>query len=364
MKFHVRLALPIVLSVAGCGGMLPTPKDQAAQIDFGASYMNSLTEKYQPADQSTGPKLRQRLEEYDALEGVDLDTDARKNDALARAQANADIRSLTSDLQAIDAETARYLSFKAIEENRLASLEKEILALNRKASPPDAQIAAAQDRIDARKTKLSDIASTLKKLESDKSLQSLIIEEKKSVINRIDGKTYDTSEAKRKIIRNGIVRDFMAIADHNYLQFKNDLLAGRVRSDTAADISELLLSTATTLTGGLMAKSNLGAASTLLKGSRATVDKNFFAQQTMRAIINSMEVGRSSDKTVINSKMTQSTDTYPISEAISDVQRYQSRASLFLAVLDLANQSGKSAASLEDNLNDAAIKAATSGAHQ
>lgn len=351
MKFHMLLALPILLSLPGCAGMIRTPQDQATQIDFGASYMNSLSEKYKPSDNSTVTQLRQQLTKYDDLEGLDMDEEARRIDLGIKSKALAEIQSMTNSVHGIDAEISRQLTYKTIEENRLKALEKEFLALNKKTPPPDVAIAALQDKIDERKTKISEIASTLKKFEADKSSQSLLIEEKKLAVKTIDGKVYQTSETHRMRIRNGIVRDFMAIADHNYMQFKNELLAGRVRTDTIADITELLLSTATTLTGGLMTKTNLGAASTLLKGSRATVDKNFFAQQTMRAIINSMEASRSSDKTVIISKMNKSTSIYPISEAISDVQRYQSRASLFLAVLDLANQSGKSAVSLEKDLN-------------
>ncbi|MGX9713129.1 hypothetical protein ACWYXJ_02595 [Janthinobacterium lividum] len=351
MKFHMFLTLPMLLSLAGCAGMIRTPQDQATQIDFSASYMNSLSEKYKPNDKLTSSNFHQQLINYDSLEGKDLDEEARKADVGIKSLALVDIHSLTNGLHSIEADISRHLTYKAIEENRLKALEKEFSALNKKTPPSDVAIAALQDKIDERKTKLSEIASTLRKFEADKSSQILLIEEKKLIVKTIDGKVYQTSEKDRMRIRNGIVRDFMAIADHNYMQFKNELLAGRVRTDTIADITELLLSTATTLTGGLMTKTNLGAASTLLKGSRATVDKNFFAQQTMRAIINSMEASRSSDKTVIISKMNKSTSVYPISEAISDVQRYQSRASLFLAVLDLANQSGKSAVSLEKDLN-------------
>ena len=125
---------------------------------------------------------------------------------------------------------------------------------------------------------------------------------------------------------------------------------GRATGDTMLDISELMLSTATTLTGGAMAKANLGAASTLLKGSRTSVDKNFFAQQALAAILNAIEDRRQLDKLAIIKGLGATTIDYSLQQALADVRLYQSRANLMSGVLDLANQSANNAKISEDKV--------------
>jgi hypothetical protein len=146
------------------------------------------------------------------------------------------------------------------------------------------------------------------------------------------------------------MNDFLAIADFHYYEFKNNLMAGRASSDTLLDISELVLSTATTLTGGLTAKTNLGASSTLLKGSRAAVDKNLFVQQTLAAIINGIDDRRQKDRADIVNKMQQTTDQYPLAQGLSDVQLYQSRASLVAGAMAVANETANKSHDSEINL--------------
>jgi hypothetical protein len=152
---------------------------------------------------------------------------------------------------------------------------------------------------------------------------------------------YEKNVESRKNIRNEVINDYMALVDSDYMYFKNGLLAGRAESDAVMDIAELLISTSSTLFGGLGGKANLGAASTLIKGSRSAYDKNFFAQQTIASIINLIEKGRNQVRQNIRSKIGLSSEEYSLSEAISDVNLYGNKANLLAGALDVANASAK-----------------------
>jgi len=204
---------------------------------------------------------------------------------------------------------------------------------------PAADVEAA---IDANKKDLDD--ATSKRIDQQNAIATLI------------NKDYSVeADEPRRRYRNGVINDFLAIADFHYYDFRNQLMAGRASSDTLLDISELLLSTATTLTGGLVAKTNLGASSTLLKGSRSAVDKNFFVQQTLAAIINGIEDRRQKDRADIVKKMQQTTDQYPLAQALSDVQLYQSRASLVAGAMAVANETANKSNVSEKALQDAQL---------
>lgn len=350
MKISTMPTLIIILSFTGCAQLVPNQREQAIQTDFGSIYMTFLANKYKSANGSLNTSLDEKLKKYDELEEIDLDLTIKKEDQKLKSDLDTEIDGINSSLTLSDQKLTATKSQKTVEEKSLKELKEKLANLGMSDPEAESKKEILNKEINEKTSYLSTLASEISKTEEYKALISPNLSKKQVERKNLEDKLYSSSEEKRKRIRNEIARDFLAIADNDYMNFKNSLLSGRVKSDTIADISELLLSTATTLTGGLMSKTNLGAASTLLKGSRATVDKNFFAQQTMRAIINSMEESRASDKFIINEKMKRPTITYSISEAISDVQRYQSRANLFLAVLDLANQSGKSAVKAEENL--------------
>jgi hypothetical protein len=167
----------------------------------------------------------------------------------------------------------------------------------------------------------------------------------------LDERDYDgLADERRRSVRNELVHEMLFEADDIYMDFKNQLLAVRAGADTVLDISELFISTATVLSGGAMAKANLGAASTLLKGSRTSFDKNFFAQQALASIINAMEDKRQVDKLAIITGLSKSTANYPLAQAVSDVRSYRSRASLMSGVLDVANQTANKAKESEAKL--------------
>lgn len=332
-------------SLNGCASIskMMAPKGQAMENDISKNYMAALTEKYQPTDKNKAD-FSARVALYDNLGAQEqiLDTKQKETDKV-------EIKLLTDRGVMLRREIGT-------QNNTISALNRDLKIGQKKKDAVEANIAKLEKQNSGEPLqKLTDGLATLEgaivelqgKIDSAENDKTYLTEQltlNTANITSLSTKRYETAaEVDRKKIRAEITKDFLAIADFTYYDFKTELLAGRAQTDSILDIAELVLSSATTLTGGAMAKTNLGAASTLMKGSRATVDKNFFAQQTMRAIINAMEDGRATDKALILNKLQSSTTDYPLSEAVSDVMRYQSRASLFVAILDIANKTGASA---------------------
>lgn len=341
--------------LAGCSSIeLVQNPQQAKPVDFGKLYTGTLAAKYGLPDEDGKTGLVERLRQYDGAESerAALEESRRASEAKQREALKDQARDLQT---AIQNASNKSVVAKGEKQATKVKIDHLVQLQARLAKQPATE--ETNNRIAGIKLELENLGTTSELIDAnqiliDGELTALRADlaRIKNAITALD-KEVDPVELRKKMIRDEVVKDFLAMADSNYLEFKDVLLTGRATTDTVGDIAELLLSTAATLTGGVTSKTNLAAASTLLKGSRATIDKNFFAQQTMRAIINSIEAGRASDKQLILAKLNKPTSDYPLSEAVSDAQRYESRASLASAILDIANQTGENAANETRLLN-------------
>ncbi|HBF49265.1 MAG TPA: hypothetical protein DDX04_01510 [Massilia sp.] len=334
---------------AGCSPLkLAQERQQAKPVDFGELYNGAMVSKYKKQQSNSDrTKFEQLMFDYDDAENqrAVLEKAHREVEQTQRDALDLQVQDLNKAIIEANKSSASAKKEKEDAAIKMAHIDKEKEALGKRPQTDDSAMRIAQMNLarsgysaemEVAAAMLILFEAELVRLRDNKLRISASI----ATLNKDD----DPVELKKRGIRDQIVKDYLALADANYFAFKDDLLTGRAATDTIGDIAELLLSTATTLTGGVNSKTNLAAASTLLKGSRATVDKNFFAQQTMRAIINSIEAGRASDRLLINENLKKSTANYPLSEAIAEAQHYQSRASLSSAVLDIANQTGTNAA--------------------
>jgi hypothetical protein len=368
MKILYFIFLTMLLpSLTGCASFskMMAPTGQAMESDVSKNYMAALTDKYQPSDKNKAD-FKAKVAQYDEWGAQEQTLDTKQKEA-----DKAEIASLTMSglVLRIDIGKQNNLVASLNRDLKISQKKKETIEANiAKLEKQNADAALQKQTVDLAITEgdIVELQGKIAGAENDKAYLDAKLAMNTANIKSLNEKKYEsTAEISRKRIRAEITKDFLAIADFTYYDFKTELLAGRAQTDSILDIAELVLSSATTLTGGVMAKTNLGAASTLMKGSRATIDKNFFAQQTMRAIINAMEDGRATDKELIIKKLQKSTTDYPLSEAVSDVMRYQSRASLFVAILDIANKTGASADKATKDLHETekqTIPATTSAA--
>lgn len=330
------------LSVAGCAFSERIEKNRAAkQIELQPLYHKTLVQKYSiPSKEGT----------LDLLKIVEKDEELAaqrfSKAAALRADGEKVLKRLAEERSTVLAEIERQKKKLMYMNGDIKKNNTAILVLEKKltAKPADSDLErrlgkeiSSQEELAVDKAILEEEIRTLEKRNMD--LASSVDSQRK-----VD--YHFQADQERRELRNAVIYDFMAMADFYYYKFKNDLLASRAYGETGFDLSELALSTAATLTGGLTSKTNLSAASTLLKGSRSSIDKNLFVEQTISTIVTGIEIRREEDRVAILGKMEESTDDYPISLALSDIERYQSHASLISGAVIVANETSKRAVEL------------------
>jgi hypothetical protein len=153
-------------------------------------------------------------------------------------------------------------------------------------------------------------------------------------------------EAK-KLARNDVLNDLLWLADDYYGQLTNQLHTNNAWRETLFDATKLGLSAAGSVAGGTELKAILAATSTGVQGLSTSIDKNFYAQQSVEAIIATMDSQRAEDKKLLVAGMTQSADQtatpYPLSQGLVDVQKYALDSTLTRALIALSQKAGDAA---------------------
>lgn len=327
------------LVLCGCSSE-PIFNGKANQVNL-QTYAQALERKYTQAGE-----LEADIKTFNEMaeERSELQRKARERDA-------DQIKVLSNTVQQLDGELEKRKANQRDIQTQLRHVDTQIASLQAKALSKPNDAAVAGSLADAKDRK-ADLAAMLEVATGDvAALTEKRTTNQQKLIALIDKDYSDEGDRERREFRNRIIHELLAIADSHYYAFKSSLLTGRAGGDTAMDITELALSTATTLVGGVTAKGNLGAASTLLKGSRTSIDKNFFVQQTLSSIINGIEDKRQTDLLSIEKKLRTSTDDYPLTQGLSDVELYQSRASLIDGAMAVANQTAAKATQSARELN-------------
>jgi len=106
-----------------------------------------------------------------------------------------------------------------------------------------------------------------------------------------------SAEAKR--IRDEMVEDALGAIDGLYVQFIDDLDAGRSTTNFIADIVDLGMGAAIGISNGERALQVLGVALTAFRGGRKSLDLDYFKEQTTPILISKMNDNRSKQYAVI-----------------------------------------------------------------
>jgi hypothetical protein len=145
-------------------------------------------------------------------------------------------------------------------------------------------------------------------------------------------------------IRDSMVMRKVGDIDYFYSQYETTLSTGRATYDTLADVTELGVALATTISNGERVKTVLAAALTAFKGVRTSIDKNFFREQTLPIIIKEMQALRSAKKLDIVAKLTaRGPDSYGFDEASNDVGEYFYAGTLYAGLGSLTESASTKA---------------------
>ena len=145
--------------------------------------------------------------------------------------------------------------------------------------------------------------------------------EKPDLITRFYALTNATAEAK-KAARDKIITGRVALIDLNYNQFIARFSVTKESLDFGTEVTELGLNLATTAAGGAETKTILGAVASGVTGSKLAVDKNFFFEKTVPVLVTTMNAQRKVALAPILIGMTNNTDDYSLTRALSDMDAY------------------------------------------
>ncbi|HEX6047597.1 MAG TPA: hypothetical protein VFZ22_24115 [Pyrinomonadaceae bacterium] len=153
----------------------------------------------------------------------------------------------------------------------------------------------------------------------------------------------DQNLARAMIFRNELIYQVQQLIDDNYNQFENDLFNSRATGNVAGDMLELGLSAATGITNGERVKTILGIALTAIKGTRKSIDSNYFRERTTEVIAMRMRASRAQVLQVIHRGIALPVGQYPLGAGLDDLINYLYAGSINAALIDLAQDTGATA---------------------
>lgn len=156
---------------------------------------------------------------------------------------------------------------------------------------------------------------------------------REAIIKRIDAdarfhidelviKYHDASEDEKLEVRNLVIDVGMLSVDQHYSLFVDEFSSSRKGIDTVADIGSIATDAMATLFTPPGTKSILAAVSGGITASQVSISKNYFYEQTMSALIKSMEAQRRVVQTELIKGTGRSITAYPLSAAMADLERY------------------------------------------
>ncbi len=169
-------------------------------------------------------------------------------------------------------------------------------------------------------------------------------------------KTYFSASnaTDRKTARNHIVLEVMRSIDLRHHWMTQDLLSQRSGTGLAFDVASLAGASLGTVSNGARGKSIISAVLAGVVGTKVSLDKNWFQNQGVNALISAMRTGRARIKDKILANLAKSIDEYPLELAESDVVDYYAAGTLTGGLQELHEETSKEAEAAK-NLAEKAI---------
>jgi len=154
-----------------------------------------------------------------------------------------------------------------------------------------------------------------------------------------------------KALRNKMVYGVMAEIDYAFYTYEIKLYVNEGSFNVGADVLQLGLAAGGTIANGARAKTVMSALLSGVTGVNLSIDKNFFRQQTVQAIVSSMEAGRDRTKSLILQQLARNTATYPFQAARADLIKYFFAGTLPAGLLQIHEDSAVNARQERTDLN-------------
>lgn len=148
-------------------------------------------------------------------------------------------------------------------------------------------------------------------------------------------------------IRNEIINDHIWLIDDFYYKFEAIFYVGKAGLDTLGDWVNLSLTSASAVFGGAEIKSILSVVASGVTGAKLSVDKNFFAEMTIFALVAKMRQLRAEKLKDIEIGMQRPVEEYPLEQALVDIQDYFYAGTTISALQSISEEAGAKMAEAE-----------------
>jgi hypothetical protein len=140
--------------------------------------------------------------------------------------------------------------------------------------------------------------------------------------------------------RDVVISARLVMINLEYLKWLRTVTADKQFLDTAADVLVLSLDLAATITGGKTGKTILSAVSAGVTGSKTSIDKHYYYEKTMPALIAAMNAQRKAVLVRILEGMKKDIEEYSFEQALSDVYEYYQGGTFMGAVMAIQSDAG------------------------
>ena len=131
-----------------------------------------------------------------------------------------------------------------------------------------------------------------------------------------------TDKQSQRDQRNAFITGRMVLVDLRYIQFIRGLTRDRQLLDSATDFLILSLNLAGAGVASATTKTVLASIAAGVGGTKVIIDRDFFYQKTVPALIAAMNAQRAATRVPLIKGMQQDIDAYPFHTAVVDVQNY------------------------------------------
>lgn len=139
--------------------------------------------------------------------------------------------------------------------------------------------------------------------------------------------------------RNTVLNELIILSNRAYIEYEVSIYSTHAVMNTVTDVVVMAAGAGAAAAGGSAAQA-LGAVTAAVTGVRASVDKNFFAEQSRIALITKMSALRWRVLEDLQIAMELPIELYPIQAGLIDIQRYVHAGSVLAALQAIVEDSG------------------------
>ena len=164
-------------------------------------------------------------------------------------------------------------------------------------------------------------------------------------------KAYYTGGLETKARRDEFIVGRLTLYNLAYIKFIRQFYLSNAQLNSILDITNIGIGLTATLVEPVVTKSILAAIAAGLTGSRLSIEKNFFQEQTIQVLITQMNAQRTAALVPIQRGLGQSVEEYPLALAIVDLNTYYEAGTIQGAITGIQVSAGQLQATADQDLS-------------